>query len=103
MSTLGKYCYFNNCVSWDPGDVNKPGGLCDMIDNGLDITRRTFLQHVSTDSLKDIESGLGYEDHPKKGLTMAADWAVSYHRGKLHGERVYFFKHSAIEYVFNIP
>ena len=31
---------------------------------------------------------------------MAADWAVSYHRSKLHGRRVYYFRHSAIEFVF---
>ena len=97
---MSKFRYFNNCVNWDREDVWNPGGLSDMIDSGLDIGRQTFLKHVSRGSLRDVERNLGYEAHPKQGLTMAADWHVSYHRGKLHGETVYFFKHSAIEYVF---
>jgi hypothetical protein len=92
--------YFNNCVSWDRNDVDEEGGLVDMINDAIDITRQTFLKHVDRDSLREVEASLNYEDHPKKGLTMAADWTVSYHRSKLHGKRVYFFKHSAIEYVF---
>jgi len=31
---------------------------------------------------------------------MARDWHVSYHRSRWHGAAVYFFRHSAIEYVF---
>jgi hypothetical protein len=94
------YVYYRCCVSWPPDDVHAKGGLCDMINEATDISRRTFLKHVQDKSLRETEEQLNYAAHPKQGLTMAGDYHVSYHRSKLHGERVYFFKHSAIEYVF---
>lgn len=92
--------FYRCCVDWPENDVDEDGGLCDMIQSGTDITRSTFLKHVNRDDLRDREDDLGYEQHAANGLTMAGDWHVSYHRGVLHGKRVYFFKHSAIEYVF---
>jgi hypothetical protein len=74
--------------------------IIDMVDGAIDITRRTFLQHVDRDDLAAMESALGYADHPSRGLTMAADWHVSYHRSKYRGRRCYYFRHSAIEYIF---
>ena len=71
-----------------------------MIDNATDITRRTFLKYVDDSELADITENLGSCWHHSQGLTMSQDWAVSYHRSKLHGKRVYYFCHSAIEYVF---
>jgi len=94
------YHYFNNCVGWPQDDVWVDGGLHDMIEDNQEVTRRTFLQHVSRRDLTSLENGLGYSRHHTQGLTMAADWAVSYHRSKLHGERVYYFRWSSIEYVF---
>ena len=95
-----KYQFYNTCVGWPQDDVNCPGGLVHMIDNATDITRRTFLKHVDRESLRAEEWSLGYMAHPRHGLTMAGDWHVSYHRSELHDERVYYFKHSAIEHVF---
>lgn len=93
--------FFSNCVGWPEDDVHDEGGLCDMIEVAHDITRATFLKHVDRASRIDIERGLGYAPHdPDAVLTMKRDWHVSYHRSMLHGQRVYFFKHSAIEYVF---
>ena len=92
-----KYFYYNNCVNWDDNDID---GLSDMVDNSIDITRSTFVSHVDKDALAVLEKGLGYERFKRRGLTMANDWAVSYYRGKLHGTTVYFFRQSAIEYVF---
>jgi hypothetical protein len=71
-----------------------------MIDNAIDISRVTFLKHVDRSQLFKIEQTLGYEHWPEKGLYMSNDYHVSYHRSVLHGDRVYFFKHSAIEHVF---
>ena len=85
--------YYGNCVSF-PLPVRY---LSAMIDSGVSITRRTFLKYVDRDSLKEIEKSLGY---PMGNLTMAGDWAVSYHKGKLRGKKVIWFCHSAIEYVF---
>ena len=96
-----KMIFYTNCVNWSREDVHAEGGLCDMISSGQDITRRTFLRHVDRASRGEVEQALGYAPHdPGAVLTMKRDFHVSYHKGKLHGETVYFFKHSAIEYVF---
>jgi hypothetical protein len=92
-----KHFYYNNCVNWDRDDVDAEGGLCEMVDNAIDITRSTFLKHVDRDSLQEVERNLGY---PMGRLRMSGDFAVQYYRSKLHDTTVYFFKHSAIEYVF---
>jgi hypothetical protein len=77
-----------------------PGGLSDLINDRREISRRAFLQHVDREELAEIERGLGYFAHPSQGLTMAGDYHVEYFRSKLHGRRVYGFRHSGIEYVF---
>lgn len=89
--------FIGDCVGWPSHDVSN---LSAMVDSAIDITRRTFLKHVDRVEMRGMEASLGYAQHPKQGLTMAADWAVSYHRSKLHGRTVYYFRHSAIEYVF---
>lgn len=92
--------YINNCVNWPHEDVHAEGGLVDMIDSAIEVTRRTFLKHADQETVRELERDLGYEKHPRNGLTMAGDYHVRYYRSKLHGEVAYFFKHSAIEYVF---
>ena len=52
---MKKYHYYNNCVGWNYLDVDAEGGLNDMIDESIDITRRTFLKHVAKDELREIE------------------------------------------------
>ena len=93
MLKQAKYTYYNNCVNWPRRDVEN---LSDMIDNAIDISRRTFLKHIDRGDLTVFESTLCYAGHPKQGLTMAGDYHVSYHRSKLHGKRVYYFRHSAM-------
>lgn len=96
-----KFRYYCNCVGWPREDVHSDGGLCDMIDSAIQITRHTFLRHVLRDDREELERALGYAPHCcDSALTMKRDFHVSYHRGVLHGRRCYFFKHSAIEYVF---
>ena len=94
------YRFLNSCVSWESNDVDEEGGLIDLIDSRLIISRETFLKYVDRDELKDMEKSLGYSTHPKQGLTMAGDFHVEYFRSVHHDERVYGFRHSAIEYVF---
>jgi hypothetical protein len=95
------YTYYRCCVNWAEDDVHAEGGLCDMISESRTITRATFLKHVDSESIADIERNLGYAPHDKTAiLTMARDYHVSYYKSKLHGRTVYYFKHSAIEYVF---
>jgi hypothetical protein len=96
--SMNEYRFYRTCVSWPDRDVP---ALSAMIEASTDITRRTFLKHVNREDLKQLEDDLNYAAHwMQGGLTMAADWHVSYHRSKLHGRRVYYFRHSAIEYVF---
>ncbi len=92
-----KYKFYCNCVCWNSKDID---GLSEMIDNSIDITRKTFLKHVDREQLYNFESQLGYERFARRGLTMADDYTVSYHRSTLHGKTVYYFRQSAIEYVF---
>lgn len=92
--------FYRTCVNWPSDDVDEEGGLCDMISTCRKITRRTFLKHANRIDLAGLCRDLGYENHHNRGLTMAKDWHVQYRRGSLHGHRVYFFVHSAIEYVF---
>jgi hypothetical protein len=93
--------FYSDCVGWPRHDVDT--GLVPMIEGARTITRRTFCRHVHPGDLADLEAQLSYATHPRQGLTMAGDWAVSYHRSKLHGRRVYYFRHSAIEFVFVPP
>jgi hypothetical protein len=65
------------------GKVVYVNNLNDMIDSSNSITRRTFLKYIDRKELQEIESQLGYSNHPKKGLTMASDWSVTYHKSKL--------------------
>jgi hypothetical protein len=71
-----------------------------MIDANREITRRTFLGHVNLSDLAALADQLGYSRRSRDGLTMANDWAISYHKSLLHREVVYYFRWSAIEYVF---
>lgn len=88
--------YYNNCTCWEPNDVSAEGGLCGMIEGSLQIHRGTFEKHVDLRNLASIEASIGYDDDFK----MEDDAYVSYHRSKHHGKTVYYFRWSAIEYVF---
>jgi uncharacterized protein (UPF0212 family) len=89
--------FLNNCVGTLEADVVD---LNRMIEDATDITRTTFLKRVDREDLHQLESDLGYERHAKRGLTMNADWHVSYHKSHWKGELCYFFRHSHIEYYF---
>ena len=97
---MSEFRFYHACVNWPEDDVDDDGGLCDMIATAKPITRSTLLQHVDRIDLVGLETDLGYEQHHARGLTMSRDWHVGYYRSTLHGRRVYFFTHSAIEYVF---
>ena len=94
MSTRSAFRYLTDCVHSDGPSITP------MVDQARDVTRRTFLQHVDRENLREIEAGIGYAAHPRQGLTMAADWSVSYYRSKFRGRPCYFFKWSSIEHVF---
>ncbi len=72
-----------------------------MIEGARTISRKTFLKHADKADIHRLEKAMGYAPHcPDSALRMSKDFAVSYHRSRLHGKTVYYFRHSAIEYVF---
>ncbi len=91
------YDYFTSCVDVSGDEVST---LQDMVDRSLQITRATFLGYVNRDDLRSLERALGYADHHARGLTMAGDYMVSYHRSTWGAARCYYFCHSGIEYIF---
>jgi hypothetical protein len=74
--------------------------LVRCIDDSREITRRTFRRHVNHESLEDLEASLGYESHPSRGLTMAGDWYVTYHKSTYKGRPCVYLRYSGIEYLF---
>jgi len=91
------FTFFSSCVDWPQ---NKLKLLFSINDSCIDISRKTFLSKVDRTQLAEIEAELGYEAHPSRGLTMAGDYHVSYHRSRVRHKWFYFFRHSEIEYVF---
>lgn len=89
--------FFSTCTDW-PIDVQ---ALKDMVGGARDISRGTFLRNVSREEMDRIETDLGYAPSgSRRGLTMAKDWHVSYHRSTLRGCPAVYFVWSAIEFVF---
>ncbi len=81
--------------------VNARGDdIIEMVDGEREITRNTFKKHVDKSELRELEIQLGYEQHASRGLIMANDWHVSYHKSRYRGRPCVYFDWSAIEYVF---
>ena len=97
---MNDFVFYATCVDWPKNDLDTPGGLIDLIDQRRQITRDTLLMHVHPSALRVLEASLGYAVGKMDGLKMKDDWHVEYFKSKLHGEIVYGFRHSAIEYVF---
>jgi hypothetical protein len=92
-----KLQFFSDCVSWPLDQVDD---LSAMIRDGKEISRSTFLKSVNPEEMRDLERQMGYERDPRKGLTMAKDWAVAYYRSTVRGCPAVYFVWSAIEHVF---
>jgi hypothetical protein len=92
---------FSNCVQWPAHDVDRPGGLVDLIDGAKVITRARFVALVDPTDRLELEDALGYVRRKgQAGIAITQDHHVGYRTGILHGVRVAFLVHSAIEYVF---
>lgn len=88
--TTTKKAYHISCVKAD-GDA-----IQDMKEKATEITRETFMRHVSPASRKTLEEELGYTNDFK----IANDWGVSYHRSVYLGHPCVYLRWSGIEYVF---
>lgn len=82
------------CVGVPRKDVP---ALEDMIDRAITITPRTFRKNAGSDNYQELEQLLGY---PCGDLRLANDYTVSFHRSQYKKRRVYYVRHSSIEYVF---
>ena len=71
--------------------------ITNCIQASYEITYKTFCKYVDW---KEISKLLGYALHPKQGLMLKNDWAVSYHKSQYMGKPCYFVCWSAIEYIF---
>lgn len=96
----GTYRYWRSCVDFGHCEAYEPGGLIDMIDNSIEIKRRAFREAVNRDDLAELERQLGYSTNYARGLTISSDRLVTYHRSRFDGQRVYYLRQSAIEYIF---
>jgi hypothetical protein len=92
---------FSNCVQWPAHDVDRPGGLVDLIEGARDVSRARFVALTDTEDRLELEDALGYNRRKgQPGIAIVEDYHVRYKTGLLHGVRVAFLVHSAIEYVF---
>jgi len=90
-----KYFYYNNCVTYP-----NIGELHYIIDNSKQIEYNTFSRKVDLNNYREITKQLEYGKNSCI-KHMHHDWHVSYHSSKdLKGNRVYYFSHSCIEYIF---
>lgn len=83
------------CVGWPSHRLDD---LHAMIDSAINITARTFRERIGTEEWRRLSHMLGYDQC--SSLSLSTDWAVSFHRSEIRGERVYFLQWSGIEHVF---
>lgn len=92
---MKRYKYMTSCVDLSSGEVDALG---EMIQTASDVSYRTLLRHC--EGLMEWASGKGYEKHPRLGLTLKNDWAVSYHKSTFKGRPCYYIAWSAIEFIW---
>lgn len=68
-----------------------------MTDAARDVSLRTMRRHCD---LSEFEESLGYFRNSRQGLTLAGDWAISYHKSTYRGRPCYYLCHSCIEYIW---
>ena len=90
MANKKPFKYSFNCVGISQNEVCH---LHKMIDEAKDIAWETFAKVCD---YVDIEK----EVIGKGGIKLKDDWYVSFHSSTYKGKKCYYFRHSAIEYVF---
>lgn len=87
--------YFKSCVDHEPDEV---ATLVAMIENATPVTLATMRRNcIGLDAWAKAQ---GYESDKRRGLTLANDWHVSYHRSTYDGQRCYFVRWSGIEFIW---
>lgn len=85
-----KFHYTTNCIV-DNGD-----DISEMVENSHEVTWATFFKNVSKEHIYDL-----FPMYKQMKLKIENDWSVIPYRGILRGEKVFFIKHSGIEYIFS--
>ena len=94
--------YVTCCVHAQAEDLHP------MIDTALEITWATFRKHVPVSEVQDVFPSYSYKrelHNPTTGeetceFHIKDDYAVSFHRSRFKGQRCFYIRHSAIEYIF---
>lgn len=73
--------------------------LHDYDDTERSITYRTFVKHVGVETIRELNSALGYSGSK---LSLKNDWAVSYGKGKWRGRPAVCMHHSSIHHIWTI-
>lgn len=106
------YQFETCCINADGQDIR------DMVDQARSITYGQFFRHVPLSAVfvsgvaymyywtpsQCRLAGVDYEEVRKNWpLTQKNDVHISYHQSVYRGKPCYYFKHSAIEYIFTEP
>lgn len=96
VSRKGAYVFYTRCCDGDGDMDNRLFGeeIRKMVERARPVLYATLRRRCA--GLAQIERKLGYDRH----LAMKDDWAVSFHKSKYRGARVFYFDHSRIEHVF---
>ncbi len=99
MSSMVKYRYFQSCVDFVGDEVEHLLAMLDS-ESETEATLATLRRNCGTAAIGDWAKQHGYERSKRRGLTMANDFAISYHRSIYRGRRCYFIRWSAIEFIW---
>jgi len=93
-----KFVFETNCIECPGPDPGK--AIRDMVDAAVSIQWKTFAAYCEW---KPVAEFLGYEVGRKTGLHLKDDYAVSFHKSNFRGRPCFYFRWSAIEYIFTNP
>jgi hypothetical protein len=90
--------YVTCCVDCTMADLTD---LNEMIERNIQVSYRTLMRRVGREVLASVPMFRNYDWRLRPhDLTMSRDWMVSYHRSWWQGQRCYYVRWSAIEFIF---
>lgn len=92
---MRRFQYYKSCIDHQTNEVP---ALSKMVDDARDVTLETVQRNCI--GLEEWARDQGYERDKRHGLTLAQDWAVSFHRSRYNGARCYYIRWSAIEFIW---
>ncbi len=92
---LKPYRYWKSCVDLEGPDILR---LKRLFVSERPVTFDTFLSHCA--GVQDWAREHGYMRNRQRGLTLRQDSFVRFYRSEWRGERCYFIRWSAIEFIW---